>query len=1282
MKRISAIALGLLLIGGRVVAQQYLITTIAGGSLPPTDVPAVTVSLANTNAIAVDGHGNVYFSAAGQGQGGYPSAVFKIDRGGVLTLVAGDVRNAGFSGDGGPATAARLSDPMGLAVDPAGNLYIADFLNNRIRKVAPNGIITTVAGNGSAGYSGDGGPATSAALNGPSAAAVDAAGNLYIADRWNDRIRQVSANGIITTVAGNGTEGNTGDGGPATSAELTPAGVTVDAAGNFYIADNEEGFNNGSIRKVTPDGTITTMANLGTTVPPFSLGGLTVDATGNVFVAGEDVIVKVSPGGTTTIVAGTGIPGHSGDGGPSTSAQLYGASGVAVDPYGDLYIADSGNGVRRVSPSGIITTITGAAGGQNVVVAGDGGSAAGASLISPAAVALGPAGSFYIADVVGVHKVAASGIISTVGQFNTPGGVVVDAGGNLYVSDTGNYRIRKVDPSGAISTIAGNGTQAYSGDGGPATSAELLGPRGLALDTAGNLYFVDYQAYPYICGVNPFDLEPVICTVVTSLVRKVATDGTISTVAGTGTSGYSGDGGPATQAQINAQGGLAFDAAGNLYIADGFVVRKIAVGGTITTVAGNGAQGCTGDGPATTVPLAQPFAVAVDSAGDLFIADAFGNLIRKVAPNGTMTTIAGSCSMANGGYSGDGGPATSAQLNFPEGLAVDAAGRVYIADSGNNAVRLLVPRATSPFLTVAVTHAGDLTQGQTGATYSVAVTNGPAAASNGTVTVTDLVPLGMTLVSMAGTGWNCSGNSCTRTDSLGSGSSYPPIIVTVNVAAGASTLVINQVTVSGGASATISATDLSTVRSLAAQPVLASPANGAAGIVVAPALVWSLSSGATSYDVYLGTSSPPPLATNTTATSYAPAVLNTDATYYWQVVARNEAGTIASDTWSFTTGRPAQGLHFVPVTPCRLADTRYTSTIAGSTSRDFAVPQLGCGIPSTALAYSLNVTAVPKGALSYLTLWPAGQNRPGVSTLNSWSGIVVANAAIVAAGTGGAVSVYVTNEADVVLDINGYFDTSTGTSSYAFYPTTPCRAVDTRGPSGQFGGPILDGPVSREFPLPMSACAPPATSRAYSLNVTVVPDPAKQFLAYLTAWPTGQERPGVSTLNSWTGKVVANAALVSAGTNESVSVFVTDPTDLILDLNGYFASPGSAGALLFYPVAPCRIADTRDLAGPFGGPTMEGEEARSFVIPASRCNIPANAAAYSLNVTVVPDGVLSYLTAWPAGSARPNVSTLNSWDGTLVANAAIVPAGTNGAISIYVTDRTEVILDIDGYFAP
>ncbi len=462
-------------------------------------------------------------------------------------------------------------------------------------------------------------------------------------------------------------------------------------------------------------------------------------------------------------------------------------------------------------------------------------------------------------------------------------------------------------------------------------------------------------------------------------------------------------------------------------------------------------------------------------------------------------------------------------------------------------------------------------------------------------------------------------------------------------------------------------------------PVLVSPYNGATGVTPAPALSWGASSGATSYDVYFGTASQPPFVTNTTATSYAAGSLISGATYYWQIVARNSAGTAGSAVWSFTTASPATGLRFVPVTPCRVADTRYTSIIAGGSSRDFAVPQAGCGIPAGARAYSLNVTVLPSGYLGFLTIWPTGQPQPNASTLNSWQGIVVANGAIVPAGTNGAVSVYVSNTSQVILDINGYFDTSTGATSYSFYSATPCRVADTRGPTGQFGGPSMDSSQPRAFPIPLGGCAIPPAARGYSLNFTVVP---AGYLGFLTTWPTGQAQPVASTLNSWTGKVVANAALVPAGTNESVSVFVSNPTNVIMDINGYFGQPGSAGALSFYPVAPCRVADTRGAVSPFGGPEMGSGETRSFPIPASTCNIPTTAAAYSMNVTVVPDGRLSYLSAWPAGSSQPVVSTLNSWDGAVVANAAIVPAGTNGAIGIYVTEPTQVILDIDGYFAP
>ncbi len=412
-------------------------------------------------------------------------------------------------------------------------------------------------------------------------------------------------------------------------------------------------------------------------------------------------------------------------------------------------------------------------------------------------------------------------------------------------------------------------------------------------------------------------------------------------------------------------------------------------------------------------------------------------------------------------------------------------------------------------------------------------------------------------------------------------------------------------------------------------------------------------------------------------------------TYTAQIVFTSQSGSMAMTVpVSLTVQAPVVGLRFVPVTPCRVADTRGGvgafggPTLAAGSTRSFAVPESACGIPNTAQAYSLNATVVPQGPLYYLTLWPTGFSQAQVSTLNSFGGIVVANAAVVPAGLDGEVSVYVPNATDLILDINGYFDTSTGPTSYSFYPATPCRVADTRGVLGTFGGPTMGGGQSRDFPIPLSGCGTPTTARAYSLNVTVVPDAVVQYLGYLTTWPTGQPAPVASTLNSWTGKVVANAALVPAGTNESISVYVSNPTDVILDINGYFGLPGNPGALSFYPVTPCRVADTRNPANPFGGPEMAAGETRSFPIPESGCGIPMTAAAYSMNVTVVPDGRLSYLSAWPTGSSQPVVSTLNSWDGAVVANAAIVPAGTNGGISLYTSEPTHVILDINGYFAP
>jgi hypothetical protein len=374
-------------------------------------------------------------------------------------------------------------------------------------------------------------------------------------------------------------------------------------------------------------------------------------------------------------------------------------------------------------------------------------------------------------------------------------------------------------------------------------------------------------------------------------------------------------------------------------------------------------------------------------------------------------------------------------------------------------------------------------------------------------------------------------------------------------------------------------------------------------------------------------------------------------------------------------------LQYFPVTPCRVVDTRWAAgplggpTMAGHSTRDFSIPSSPCNIPSTAAAYALNVTVAPRGPLGYLTIWPAGQPQPTVSTLNSPDMLVKANAAIVVAGAAGGVSVFVTDATDVVIDINGYFALPGGSAGLTFYPVTPCRVIDTRSGTGPLAGPTLAQGQTRTIPVQASACGVPVNAGAYSVNATVVPAAS---LGYITVWPTGAPMPVVSTLNAPTGAVTANAAIVPAGTGGAINAYATNTTDLIIDINGYFAPAGNGG-LSFYGLVPCRAVDTRNPPGTLGGPALTGT--RSFPIVTSTCGLPQAAQVYSLNATVVPTEPLGYLTLWAAGAAVPGVSTLNSLNGSVVSNAAIVPAAS-GSIDALATNSTALILDANGYFAP
>jgi hypothetical protein len=401
---------------------------------------------------------------------------------------------------------------------------------------------------------------------------------------------------------------------------------------------------------------------------------------------------------------------------------------------------------------------------------------------------------------------------------------------------------------------------------------------------------------------------------------------------------------------------------------------------------------------------------------------------------------------------------------------------------------------------------------------------------------------------------------------------------------------------------------------------------------------------------------------------------------------------------------PLGGTRFVPVTFCRVVDTRIGSGklggfgpgyLAGGRTRDIAVPLAGCNIPGIVRAYSLNVTVVPYGPLGYLTVWPQGQPVPLASNLNSPKGVAVANAVIVPAGAGGGISVFASDATELILDINGYFVSSADSfGALAFYPLTPCRVMDTRagqGTTGPFGPPSMPaGGSARTVPMTSSRCGIPPVAAAYSVNFTVVPGGR---LGYLSAWPSGQPQPQVSTLNSWDGAVLANAAIVPAGGDGSIQVLTQNDSgssDVILDVNGYFAPPGATAGLSFYPLTPCRAADTRPgegKTGAYGPPALTaavGE--RTLPLVGGGCGLPASAKAYALNITAVPRGYLGYLSVWPADQARPLVSTLNSMDGRIVANAALVPASAAGAVSIFAqvgaAAPADVVVDVFGYFAP
>ncbi len=721
----------------RKISPTGRITTIAGagGRRHSGDRgPAIDAGLETPGGIVLDSAGNLFLSEY------WPGWLRKIDAVGIIDTIAGTGEQLS-TGNMGLAIDASLDRPGYIAVDSDGNLYISEFFGNRVRILRPtaklsslavplgtsgDSVVLTITQTGSVRWNAgplahgteafatngnryaleqtasgaivatyvphqqtvelhegktvtlmasedgvwhigdrvaangyrhvedgqeyllewtgaqwrlakytirtvagtldvaEGVPATEARLFNPHAVALDSAGNAYVTEASNNRVRRIDTSGSITTIAGTGEQGYAGDGGPATQAEFdSPRGIGVNWLGEIFVAD----FGNDVVRKIDVLGRISTIS---TSRPLFNPDGLALDLFGNIVVAESHVrnhlVRRIDVRGNLSTIAGVAGQRGSFEGGSSAAkARLYYPRAVAADPAGNVYVADSFNQrVRKIDPTGTIRTIAGT--GERGY-AGDGGPAIDAQLASP-------------------------------------NGLLVDAEGNVYISDSGNYRIRKVDSSGMIETIAGTGEPGNFGNGGPAVEARLRFPRNLAMDSSGNLFIADTGNHT---------------------VRRISGSGMIEPFAGSGEPIDKRDGGPASLAQFHYPSDIAADAAGNVYVLDANQIRRIDPNGTITTIAGTGENGYSGDGgPAIAAKLRNPSELALDAAGNLYLAERFGNRVRKIDVAGTITTIAGT---GERGFSGDGGAATESQLGSPRAIAADSVGNVYIADSYNHRVR-------------------------------------------------------------------------------------------------------------------------------------------------------------------------------------------------------------------------------------------------------------------------------------------------------------------------------------------------------------------------------------------------------------------------------------------------------------------------------------------------------------------------------------------------------------------------------------------------------------------
>ena len=598
-----------------------------------------------------------------------------------LSLIAGNIGGPGSVNATG--VAARFYNPLGIATDTAGNLYVADSSNYTIRKITPTGVITTLAGTPRVVGSADGSGAA-ARFNQPAGITADTAGNVFVADQTNQTIRKITPAGVVTTLAGTAGVSGNADGSGAAAQFWNPYGIAADTAGNLYEADQ----GNNTIRKITPAGIVTTLAGtagvsgnadgIGAAALFNQPAGIAADIAGNLFVAdlSNQTIRKITPAGVVTTLAGTaGVHGNAD--GSGAAAQFWNPYGIAADTAGNVYVADSANStVRKITPAGVVTTLAGKA---RIQGSADGSGAA-AQFYNPQGIAADTAGNLYVADSNNntIRKITAAGVVTTLAgtasvqgsadgtgsaaQFSYPFGITADMAGNVFVADQGNNTIRKITPAGAVTTVAGTPGVRGSADGSGA-AAQFNYPDGITADTAGNLFVADSGNHT---------------------IRKITPAGVVTTLAGTAGVYGSADGSGAA-AQFNSPIGIAADTAGNLFVADtgNQIIRKITPAGLVTTLAGTAGVVGSANGNRSAAQFYNPFGIAADTAGNLYVADSANSTVRKITPAGVVTTLAGTARVQG---SADGSGA-AAQFNSPIGIAADTAGNLFVADTSNQTIR-------------------------------------------------------------------------------------------------------------------------------------------------------------------------------------------------------------------------------------------------------------------------------------------------------------------------------------------------------------------------------------------------------------------------------------------------------------------------------------------------------------------------------------------------------------------------------------------------------------------